>query len=299
MLKNLISSKFLERKDIKKIINYSRDAEKGRIPNIGKKVLGLLFLEESLRAEASLKAASIKLGGGYVEFDKTYFAKKEESLEDTIKAAASICDVLAIRGGADIDLSKFRDIGTPIINAMWGKDYLLNGLWLLYSYTKRTNIKGKKIGVYGIPAHSRLTYALYYLFSNYNVTFYEDAVTKESSTKNEVIKYIEKKGSKFERKKISEFIGNVDLLFITEGLPLEGEKRKEIREINEKFEQISKEDIEKMKRNSYFVYIMPRKLPNGRLTASREVDKSKKLLTYKTIKEGIYANIGMLRWLLS
>ncbi len=298
-MKTLISGKSLSKEDIMKIMEFSQEAEEGKLSEFAKgKVLGVLFLQESLRTSASLKAGIIKAGGGWIEFDRTYLKEGEESLEDTIKSIIGLCDFLAIRGGVDVSLEGFK-LERPVINAMFGMEHTIGVLWMLYSFFKKTKkIEGLKVGVYGMSRYSRPAHSFYYILSKLNTRFYEDSVLPEVGISKDVVEYIKQNGSTFERKPLEEFIGEVDFLFIPEGLPVKGADKNLVNEFNRRFKPIDREMLKRLRHDAFFIYSMPRALTDGRLVALEEVDDDKRLLTYDMMEKSVFVNIGIFKWLL-
>ena len=188
-----------------------------------------MFFQESTRTSATLKAAMVRLGGGWFGMDGikgTYLESGEEDLEDTLNGVAPICDIMAIRHKS-FDLTEFAEKGfrVPLINAMCGgEEHSISGLIYPYLVKKHFNgIEGIKVGIYGMSKASRPTKAMIKVLSKFGVEIYEDSVIDEFALPQNIKDIIIKNGSKYFKDKLNNFVNKVDFLFIVEGLPQAGE----------------------------------------------------------------------------
>lgn len=301
-MKTLLSVSDLRKADILKILDYSTKFEKNELESYvfaKHKILGLFFLQESLRTSASLKSAILKLGGGWIDFDLSYVKKGEENLEDSIIAVAPLIDVMAIRGSVDVDIRPItKKIKIPIINAMIGMEHSISAIWKVYVIQKRLGkINNLNIGMYGFTGYSPSVLAIYKAFSKLGAKFKEDSVIEEAGAQRGIVEEIEKNGGKFERAKLDDFIEKVDCLFISEGLPVEGADKKIMDTFNKSFKPLNNEMVDKLRQNALFCYIMPRVLTDGRMTVEKEVDRDPRLITYEMMEKSVYVNMGILAWL--
>src|SRR3989304_2834717 len=219
IMRTLASCSQLTKKDILKIFEYSNDFEtNSSFPSefARGKVLGLLFLEESLRTSASLKSAMLKLGGGWIDLDLSYIKGGEEDLIDSIKAIAPLIDVLAVRAGPDINILNISEkINIPIINAMVGMEHSTYALWCAYTIWKRIGkIEHIKCGMYGLTAYSRPALAVYNAFSKLGAIFYEDSIIEKAGAPEHVIRNIIENGGSFNKAKLKDFVSIIDFLLI-------------------------------------------------------------------------------------
>lgn len=299
--KTLVSVSDLSKEDILKIFEYADKFEKKELEPYGYakgKILGTVFLQESLRTSASLKCAMIRLGGGWVDFDLGYVKSGEEDLEDSIVAIAPLVDVLGIRGGADIDIHPIsKKVNTPIMNAMIGMEHTIGALWYMYVVWKRLGkLDNIKIGMYGLTGYSRPAIAFYKGFSKFNIDFIEDSILEEAGSPKSLTQEIEGNGSTFSRGKLDDFIGETDFLFVPEGLPIKGADEKVVNQFNKGFKPLNNEMLKNLRKDAVFGYSMPRALTDGRLVAEKEVDNDSRLMTYEGMEKSVYVNMGILAW---
>ena len=303
-MKTLVSVSDLSKEDILKIFDYTNKFERNEIEPYGfakGKVLGLIFLQESLRTSASLKAAIIKLGGGWINFDLSYVKEGEEDLEDSVMAVAPLVDVLAMRGGSDIDIHPLSEkISTPIINSMIGMEHAISGLWITYPLWQRyKKLERLKVGVYGLTRYSRPAFALYRALSKFNVEFKEDPIIDSTGAPDYLIDKIQKNGSSFSRCKLEDCIGELDFLFVPEGLPVKGADENAVNEFNKMYKPLNNKMLEGLRKDSVFAYSMPRTLTDGRLVVEKEADSDPRLITYEYMEKSVYVNMGIIAWLLN
>ncbi|MBE6503014.1 MAG: aspartate carbamoyltransferase [Methanobrevibacter sp.] len=124
-LKNMISIKDLERKDVEYILD-----EASKLENIAQskevseelkgKILGLMFFEPSTRTKMSFETSMKRLNGECIGFENSGSSSvsKGESIADTAKMFEGYCDALVIRHEYE-GVSKFISdiVNIPVINA--------------------------------------------------------------------------------------------------------------------------------------------------------------------------------------
>lgn len=303
-MKTLVSVSDLSKDDILSILKYADEFETKKTEPYGfakGKILGLVFLQESLRTSASLKSAILRLGGGWIDFDLSYVKSGDEDLDDSVMAVAPLVDVLGMRGGPNIDIRPLsKKITTPIMNGMIGMEHSIGALWYMYAVWKKLGkLDGINVDMYGLTRYSRPAFAFYKAFSKFGVNFTEDSIIDEVGAPKELIDEIEKNGSKFSKGKLGEFIEDSDFLFIPEGLPVKGANEDYVNTFNKGFTPVNNEMLNKLKKESVFGYSMPRALTDGRLVAEKEVDNDPRLITYEAMEKSTYVNMGILRWFFS
>jgi aspartate carbamoyltransferase catalytic subunit len=268
------------------------------------KILAVMFMQESTRTLASNQAAILRLGGGWLGMTSakgSYVESGEESMEDTLLSIAEYADIMAVRD-KKFDLSAFAAKSPiPLMNAMCGGDEHTQG-GLAYAYTiyrRRGSLKDLTIGIYGMTKSSRPTKALLKALSLFGATFYEDSVVAGLQTPADIKKIVEHNGSKIITSKLDDFIDKIDFLFIVEGLPQAGEDPKLVDLYNSQFKIMGAQDIKKMRSNTLFMYGMPSVMTDGRLIVKKEeMDKDPRMIGYAMIKEIVYANMGVITYLL-
>lgn len=303
IMKTLVSVSDLDKEDILRIFQYADEFESGKRKPYGYaqgKILGLVFLQESLRTSASLKSAILRLGGGWIDFDLGYVKSGEETLEDSIASIAPLVDAIGIRGAADVDIRPISTkIKTPLINAMVGMEHSIGALWYAYILRKRLgNLEGLRMGIYGMTRYSRPSFSLYRLFSKLGAVFKEDSILEEVGASQEVVQEILKNGGKFERGKLENFIDQADFFFVCEGLPVKGANEKAVKRFNDRYVLPNTSMLARLRKNAVFAYCMPRSLTDGRLTTEKEIDDDPRNISYEMMEKSVYVNMGILAWLL-
>lgn len=296
MTKHFMTAEDLDRETIEDILKISKEFEEGKRPDLLKdKVLGLFFAAESTRTTSLLKSGIIRAGGGWLGIENikgTYLESGEEGLMDTVNSLADASDMIAIRGPYDPEI--FRVVKVPVVNAMMGDDHAIAALWLLYSIWKRFGkLEGLKIGAYGMIRYSRPIKSFYRLWSKFGMKFYENSILPEAGSQEEVIKEIEKNGSALEKKPLDEMMKEVDFFIIAEALPQKGADETTVNEFHKQFKTVDEEFMKKLNPNAYWMYVMPRKTMDGRLTTDEKLDLHEKNLSWTFMKESTNCNVGM------
>jgi len=267
------------------------------------KVLSILFFQESTRTSTVLQSAIIKLGGGYLGIngsEGTYVNINEEDVDDFINSIAAACDIMAIRH-KNLDLEPFSvKSPIPLLNAMSGLDeHPIASLALVYTLFRRgTNFKKLKYGIYGMIKSSRPAKSFIKSLSIMGATIYADSVIDEFKTPSHIKRFVEKTEGKLIEKKFAEFLPEVDLLDILEGLPQANENPKLVQKYNRLFKVFTQKELSLMKQNSFVKYITPRKMTDGRLTTSKEIDQSPKVITKAFLEDWTFAMMGLISYLL-
>ncbi len=263
------------------------------------KVLATLFFQESTRTSTVLQSAIIKLGGGYVGISGssgTYVGLGEEDLDDFIDSFAVACDIMAIRHKS-LDLAAFTSrFPIPLLNAMSGLDeHPIGALALVYTlYRRGVDFKKLKYGIYGMVKSSRPAKSAIKALSIMGATIYEDSVIDEFATPQHVREFVEKTGGKLIRKKFAEFLPEVNLLDILEGLPQPDESPELVKKYNKLFNVFTPKELDCMLPNALVRYIMPRKMTDGRLTTSKEIDNDPRTITRAFLEEWTFAMMGLI-----
>ncbi|MBU1118493.1 hypothetical protein KKH43_01270 [Patescibacteria group bacterium] len=268
------------------------------------KVIATYFFQESTRTSASLQSAMIKLGGGWFGISGikgTYLETGEEDIDDTLTSIAPLCDILAIRHKT-FDLSAFAKKGYPIplINAMCGdKEHAIGALFCVYTVMKHLeDLKGKKIGVYGMSKSSRPMKAVSNVLSHFDVSFIEDSIIPEMALPEKNQTLVQEHGSTYEQAKLDDMLDHVDFLFIVEGLPQSGEDESLVAEFNKNFVPFSNTQLEKMRENVPVCVFEPRATADSRLTALKETDDDPRMVVNEMLEAAIYTNMALVTYLL-
>ncbi|WP_459537917.1 aspartate carbamoyltransferase [Methanobrevibacter sp.] len=225
-LKNMISIKDFERKDIEYILD-----EASKLENIAKsreiseelkgKILGLMFFEPSTRTKMSFETAMKRLSGETVGFETTGSSSvsKGESIADTAKMFEGYCDALVIRHELE-GVSKFISdiVDVPVINAGDGAgQHPTQTLLDLYTIKKEIgHIDDLKIALIGDLKFGRTVHSLSNalgLFDNVKIYLVSP---KELRMPQEVLHDLDKTNVKYEEfDNIEDIINDVDVLYVT------------------------------------------------------------------------------------
>ena len=182
-LKNIISIKDFERKDVDYILEEAEkleDIAKSRetCDELKGKLLGLMFFEPSTRTKMSFETAIKRLGGDGIGFENSGSSSvsKGESIADTAKMFEGYCDALVIRHELE-GVSKFISdiVDVPVINAGDGAgQHPTQTLLDLYTIKKEIGeIDNLKIALIGDLKYGRTVHSLSNALGLYkNVTLY-------------------------------------------------------------------------------------------------------------------------------
>ena len=220
------------------------------------KVMATMFFQESARTATTLQSAMIALGGGWLGIagiEGTYIGSGEEGIDDFLKSYALVSDIMGIRH-KELELETIKaDFPVPLINAMCGKsEHTLGALGFVCTINNTLgNLEGIKIGIYGMAKASRPAKAFVKAMSYFKPTIYVDPIIPEFALPEDIVQFAEANGAKIINAPIKDFIGEIDFLNITEGLPQAGTDENLVNKFNEQYRKITvAEDISKMKDKS-------------------------------------------------
>ena len=300
-MKTLRSSRDIEAEGILEILNESKKCEQGNYPDLKGKIIGILTLRPSLRSTASFMSSALKSGANYINFDVRYVTAGEETMHDTIQSIDTLVDLLTVRTPMDMEITDLTS-KVPILNAMAGDEHTTAAIWILYSMWKRwgfSELKGKKVGVYGQVKFSQPMISFYRVWSKLGVEFVEDSIEGEFGSDEKLIENIKSSGGTFEKGKLEEFIDKVDFLVVTEGRPGEGADPKLVEVYNGKYKKINRTLIDRLKDGAYWFYVGPRQLTNGELTVEEALDDHPKLIPEGIMmEESLWVNMALYKYFL-
>lgn len=269
------------------------------------KVMAVMFFQESTRTVSIFQSAMIRLGGGWLGITNpagSYVAAGEESMEDTLRGISSISDIMAVRHKS-FDLTAFaKDFPIPLINGMCGgEEHTAAALWFVFSASRHfASLDNLKVGFYGMVKSSRPAKALFKVFSQFKATIYEDPVIPEFTVPAHIKDYSQKLGAKFISANFDDFIGEVDFLLITEGLPQVGEDEKLVEEYNKKFVRFGRQQLERVKNNAIVYHGEPSMMTNGQdIVKKEEILNDPRIMNPIMLKDAPYANMGLITYLLN
>lgn len=225
-LKNIISIKDFERKDIEYILDEASKLEdiansKEISEELKGKILGLMFFEPSTRTRMSFETAIKRLNGDTIGFESSGSSSvsKGESIADTAKMFEGYSDALVIRHELE-GVSKFISdiVDVPVINAGDGAgQHPTQTLLDLYTIKKEIgHIDNLKIALIGDLKFGRTVHSLsnaLCLFDNVKIYFVSP---KELKMPQEVLHDIDKTNIEYQEvENIEEIIDDVDVLYVT------------------------------------------------------------------------------------
>lgn len=164
---NFLSIESLTKDEILSILNESNNYKNVGIENkiLKDKIVGLIFLEPSLRTRTRFSTAIYRLGGNIINVDCLKYnnnMSKSESLDDTVKILSEYCDILIIRSSESVDVDILKQSYIPIINAgMDNESHPCQTLVDLFAIKNKFNtIENLNIGIMTDDIFSRCTKSL-------------------------------------------------------------------------------------------------------------------------------------------
>jgi len=269
--KHLIYSQDLNKADYDEILRrFNKFVAEGMPGDLCKnKVVATLFFQPSTRTMTMFQSAIIRAGGGWIGVtdENDISMGKGESLEDTIREYGSFADLIVLRHPDDDSAERAAAHSVvPLLNGGSGsREHGIAGAYFVCSlaYFAKKPLKGLKIGIYGTPEINRATKAMMPVLGMYGAEVVIDDLghfplpkeIEERSLKNGL------KSLKYD--KLENFIGEVDVLFLTRGLQKgiipAGKFSKEKEDmVLELYKPITKEDMKKMRKDAVLYMIKPR-----------------------------------------
>ncbi len=225
-LKNIISIKDFERKDINYILDEAYKLEKiAQSKEISEelngKILGLMFFEPSTRTRLSFETSMKRLGGECIGFENSTSSSvsKGESIADTAKMFEGYSDALVIRHELE-GVSRFISdiVDVPVINAGDGAgQHPTQTLLDLYTIKKELkSIDNIKIALIGDLKFGRTVHSLANALTLYdNIELYLVS-PRELRMPQEILHDLDKKKMSYtEVSSINEIIDKVNVLYVT------------------------------------------------------------------------------------
>ncbi len=297
-MENLISMRDLTKADIKKLLDTARKIESGEIlPDLERKVAGLLFFEPSTRTMFSFDTAMKRMNGQTIIMSgtKNTSAKKGESFADTLRTIAQYADIIIMRSpieGSARYASEVVDV--PVVNAGDGANqHPTQALLDLYSIQKtQGTLENLKIGLVGDLRFGRTVHSLAQALSIYNTEF------KFISPKFLQMPSYIKEDLKEKNVKFTEYLdmdGNIDDLDILYVTRIQRERFAD----PEDYEKVrgtyvlQKSMLENVKENLKVLHPLPRVDE-----ISTDVDNCKHAYYFQQAKNGVYTREALIHILL-
>ncbi len=270
-LKHLISSKDFSFEDYEEILRrFHYFVDNGISPDLAKgKIIATLFLQPSTRTMNMFQSAMLRMGGGWIGVTDTkpLSMDKGETWEETIREYSCFADLIAMRHPDDDSADRAAaNSFVPVLNGGSGsREHAVGTPWILcnMSYYLKRNLRNLKIGIYGTPEINRATKAMVPIFGYYGMDIVIDDLGHFPLPK-EVEERALKNGAKDIRyDKLDNFIGEVDVLFLTRGLqkgiiPADKFPKEKEELILKTYHPINKEDMKKMRQDAILYMIKPR-----------------------------------------
>jgi len=269
---NIIYSQTMTREicdDIRR--RFHKFVEKGIPGDLFKnKVVATLFFQPSTRTMTMFQEAIIRGGGGWVGVSgdtSGISMSKGESFEDTIREFSALSDIVVVRHPDDDSAERAANNSfKPVINAGSGsrEHGVVSPLLLCFMehFLKRP-LEGLKIGIYGTPEINRVSKALVPILGYYNMDLVIDDLGHFPLPKD-VEDRAKANGLKSLRyDKLDNFIGDVDVLFLTRGLqkgiiPADKFPKEKEEMVLKSYHPITTEHMKKMRSDAILYMIKPR-----------------------------------------
>jgi len=269
-VKHLISSSDLGKQDIDELIRrFTYLQENGISPDLARgKIVSTLFFLPSTRTMNAFQAGIIRMGGGWIGVmgAKGLSMEKGESFEDTIREYSCFSDLIILRH-PDNDSAERAAANSfvPVLNGGCGdREHAIGTPWLIMtmnSWLKRP-LAGAKIGIYGTPEINRVTKAMMPILGLYGVEVVIDDLGHFPLPKDIEQKAKDNGLKSLTYDKLDNFIGDVDILFLTRGLqkgiipPDKFSKAKE-EMILKKYKPITTAHMKKLRKDAFLYMIKP------------------------------------------
>jgi len=270
-LKHIVSSLDLTKAEYDEILRRGKKfLTEGISPDVCRgKVVATLFFQPSTRTMMAFQSGMLRAGGGWIGVtgEQGLSMEKGESFEDTIREFSSFADCIALRHPDDNASERaVASSFVPILNCGGGsKEHAVSAamiLVVLEHFLKRP-LQGLRVGLYGTPQINRAAKSIVPILGMYGIDLVIDDLGNfplppetEAAAKKNGIKSIT-------YDKLDNFIGDVDLLFVTRGLQKgifpEGTFPKEKEELILKtYTPITTEHMKKLRKDAYLYMIKPR-----------------------------------------
>lgn len=294
-MKNIISLRDLEKKDILRILDVTERLEKNPQPELLKdKIVSALFFEPSTRTRLSFYSAAQRLGARVLGFDSpdATSLKKGESLMDTVRMAEAYSDVIVMRHPLD-GAPRLAAEATvrPVINAGDGSNQHPSQTLLdLYTIKKQFgDLEGKKIAFVGDLKYGRTVHSLSKALSHFNAEMY--FVAPDSLQMPEyILEDLDRSGIKYHvLEDFRDILQEIDVFYMTR---IQGERFPD----EEEYEKvkgiyiINKENIVgRCKEDMIIMHPLPRVDE-----ISPDLDRTKHALYFRQAANGVPVRMAML-----
>lgn len=270
-IKHLIYSKDLTKMDYEEILRRFNKFVADGIPNdlCRGKIVATLFFQPSTRTMNVFQTAMLRAGGGWIGVtgEEGLSMSKGETLEDTIREYSCFADLIALRHPDDDSAERAAaNSYVPIINGGSGsREHGLAAPWIIcaMAYYLKRPLDGLKIGIYGTPEINRVVKAMAPIFGLYNMDIVIDDLGHFPLPKDVEERTLANGAKSIRYDKLDNFIGDVDILFVTRGLqkgvipPDKFPKEKE-ELILKSYKPITREHMKKLRKDAILFMLKPR-----------------------------------------
>ncbi len=270
-MKHLISSEDLTKADYEELLRrFNYFIKNGISPDLCRgKIVSTLFFQPSTRTMNAFQSAILRLGGGWIGVmgEKGLSMEKGESFEDTIREYSCFSDLIILRHPDDDSAERAAKASyVPVLNGGSGsREHAIAAPWVILDmiYCLKRSLQGLKIGIYGTPEINRVTKAMVPIFGMYGMDIVIDDLGAFPLPKEveEKAKANGLKGLRYD--KLDNFIGDVDVLFLTRGLqkgiiPPDKFPKKKEELILKSYKPITKEHMKKLRKDAILFMLKPR-----------------------------------------
>lgn len=269
--KHLVSSLDIPKAGYDEIIRRCNIfVDKGISPDMCRgKIVATLFFQPSTRTMNCFQTAMLRAGGGWIGVmgEKGLSMEKGESFEDTIREYGNFADCIVLRHPDDDSAERAAMVSrVPVINGGSGsrEHAVATPMILCYmAYYMKRSFQGAKIGIYGTPEINRVTKAMVPILAYYGIDLVIDDLGHFPLPKEVEAKARANGIKSIKYDKLENFIGDVDLLFVTRGLqkgiipPDKFPKEKE-EMILKMYRPITMKEVSMMRKDALLVMLKPR-----------------------------------------
>ncbi|MBI2637223.1 MAG: hypothetical protein HYW81_03470 [Parcubacteria group bacterium] len=270
-IKHLVNSSDLTKQDYDELLRrFQLFVDKGIPGDLCKnKIVATLFFQPSTRTMNAFQVGMLRAGGGWIGVmgEEGLSMEKGETLEDTIREYSCFADIIVLRHPDDDSADRAAaNSFVPVLNGGSGsREHAIAAPWILINmlyYTKKP-LQGMKVGIYGTPEINRVTKAMVPIFGLYGMDLVVDDLGHFP-----IPKYVEEKARANGLKdlrydKLDNFIGDVDILFLTRGLqkgiiPADKFPKEKEEAILKSYKPITREHMKKLRKDAILYMLKPR-----------------------------------------
>lgn len=224
-LKDIISIRDFDKKDVEYILNVAEDMEpiaqsKVACHKKDGKILGVMFYEPSTRTRLSFETSMKRLGGDIIGFNQKQGTsiQKGEVLYDTAQIVSQYSDAIVLRHDMEGAARFVADnVDVPVINAGDGAgQHPTQTLLDLYTIRHvKGEIKDIKVAIVGDLKYGRTVHSLVYALAMFNVEIIFIS-PEDLKMPDEIINDLRKVNCKFSiEKSLLDNINDVDVIYMT------------------------------------------------------------------------------------